>query len=312
MSDRNDEQEGRPESSVMLPREGVVYVAPDSLFAGGSGEGVTLKELWDLLWSRKVLIIAIAAVCSLCAVAYVLIATEIYRAEVLLAPAKEQSSPVIPGQLGGLAALAGVSAGGERSVEALAVLGSRDFAREFISQYELLPVFFADRWDADAKDWLESDRDVQPDLRDGVKFFHNNVLSIEEERGTGLVTLAIEWRDPDTAARWAAALVQRINDRLRERALAEAQSNVSYLQAEMARTGLVAMQQSIGQLLQSELQKLMLARGNEEFAFRVVDPAVPPKEPERPKRALIVILGTLMGAIVATAGVLLVGTHRSR
>jgi hypothetical protein len=51
-----------------------------------------------------------------------------------------------------------------------------------------------------------------------------------------MVTLAIEWTQPEVAAEWANALVQRLNRRLRERALREAETNVAYLQAEMART----------------------------------------------------------------------------
>jgi uncharacterized protein involved in exopolysaccharide biosynthesis len=61
----------------------------------------------------------------------------------------------------------------------------------------------------------------------------------------------------------------------------------------------VTLQQSIGRLLESELQKLMLARGNEEFAFRVIDAASPPKERVRPKRALIAVVGTMLGGMLA-------------
>lgn len=48
-------------------------------------------------------------------------------------------------------------------------------------------------------------------------------------------------------------------------------------------TNLVALQQAIGRLLENELQKLVLARGNEEFAFRVIDTAVAPRKKPRKK-----------------------------
>jgi uncharacterized protein involved in exopolysaccharide biosynthesis len=312
MSEQPDEsdRERRP-PPARLPEEGVVYVAPGSLFADPSGDSVTLPELWRIVWSRKWTIVVVTLLFAMASVVYALLAEEIYRSEVLLMPSDEQSSPVVGGQLGGHAALAGVDVGrGDQRVEALAVLRSRDFAREFIADYNLLPVFFADRWDENAQRWVVENPDDAPDLRDGVRYFHKSVYDVEEDSSTGLVTLSIEWHDPDTAALWAEALVGRVNDRLRERALKEAQTNVSYLQAEMGRTSLVAMQQSIGQLLQTEMQKLMLARGNEEFAFKVVDPAVPPKERERPKRTLIVILGTLLGGALSVAGVLLAGVGR--
>jgi hypothetical protein len=79
-------------------------------------------------------------------------AREWYRAEVLLAPADEKDSASLGGQLGGLAALAGVRVGsGGESAEAIAVLRSREFAREFIEDFDLLTVFFADEWDAQRK-----------------------------------------------------------------------------------------------------------------------------------------------------------------
>jgi uncharacterized protein involved in exopolysaccharide biosynthesis len=105
--------------------------------------------------------------------------------------------------------------------------------------------------------------------------------------------------------------VIRLNERLRERALQEAETNVAFLQTELGQTSVVTLQQSIGRLLESELQKLMLARGNEEFAFRVIDAASPPKERVRPKRALIAVVGTMLGGMLAVFGVFLLHAVRS-
>ena len=201
---------------------------------------------------------------------------------------------------------------GERNgVEALAVLKSREFARAFIEQYDLLPVFFENDWDADKKRWQVDDPADAPDIRDGVKYFHESILKVSEERSTGLVRLAVEWTDADTAAEWANILVRRLNDRLRERALQEAETNVTYLQSEMASSNLVTLQESIGRLLESELQQLMLAKGNAEFAFKILDPAVSPKRRERPKRALIVIVGTILGGLLGVFAVLVVYVSRA-
>ena len=52
----------------------------------------------------------------------------------------------------------------------------------------------------------------------------------------------------------------------------------------------------------------MLAKGNEEFAFKTVDPAVAPKDRIRPQRALIAIAGTLLGGLL---GVLMVLVRHS-
>ena len=309
-SGENEERKPRPQDRAELSPRDVVYVA-SGVPTPYPDDRISLSELWQRLWRGKFLIIAMTVLFAAGSVTYALLATEIYRAEVLLAPAEEQSTPMVGGQLGGLAALAGVNVGGGSDVQPLAVLQSRDFAREFIEDNRLLPVFFADDWDAENETWLIDNPADQPDYRDGIQYFHQNVLSVSEERTTGLVTIAIEWTDPATAADWAADLVKRLNNRLRERALADAETNVAYLRQEMANSSLVTMQQSIGQLLQSELQKLMLARGNEEFAFKVVDPAMPPKQRARPRRAVIAVIGTALGGLLGAVLVLLVYSGRS-
>ena len=300
MSTTRSDNEGRtrPDDVARIPAEGLVYVSPGPVFSGASNDKISLWQVWRIIWRGKRTVIAATTIFALGSLAYALLAKEIYRAEVLLAPAAEQSTPGIGGQLGGLAALAGVSVGEGDDVVALAVLQSREFARQFIEQLDLLPIFFEDEWDAENERWREDDLTEAPDVRDGVKFFHEEIFEVSEELRTGLVTLTIEWTDPDIAAEWASILVLRLNDRLRERALQEAQTNVDYLQSEMAKATLITLQESIGRLLEAELPKLMLAKGNEEFAFKIVDPAFPPRERERPKRALTTIIGTILGGLL--------------
>jgi uncharacterized protein involved in exopolysaccharide biosynthesis len=75
------------------------------------------------------------------------------------------------------------------------------------------------------------------------------------------------------------------------------------LQREIAATSVVSLQQSMGRVLEGEMQKLMLARGNEEFAFKVIDRATPPKQREAPNRRLIALVSMLAGGFL---GVLVV------
>lgn len=283
--------------------ERLVYVMPEGGFVGGSADDeIDLLELWNILWQGKWLVIASTVVFAVGSVIYALAQTHWYRSEVLLAPAEGRSAPALGGQLGGLAALAGVSVGGGGAAEPLAVLNSRDFTRAFIQDLDLMPVLFEDAWDAERGAWADPDPEEWPDLRDGVRAFQD-IVSVSEDRSGGLVTLAVEWTDPELAAQWASALTARLNQRLRERALQEAEANVAYLQAELAQTSVVTLQQSIGRLLEAELQKLMLARGNEEFAFRVIDAAEVPKSPSRPRRSLIAIIGTMLGGMLGVFAV---------
>lgn len=267
-------------------------------------DGVDILELVKIIWFAKWFIASVSAAFALASIAYALLATEWYRAEVLLAPADEKSTQGLAAQFGGLANLAGIKVGGGGTAEPIAVLKSREFAREFIDDLNLMTVLLSDEWDVDAQRWRSPNPESWPDIRDAVKMFDEKMRIVSENKQTGLVTLAVQWTDPVVAAEWANLLVERLNDRMRERALAEAEANVAYLQAEMSNTNVVAIQQSIGRLLETELQKLMLARGNAEFSFRVIDPAEPPKYRVSPKRTLIVLIGTLLGGLIAVFFVL--------
>jgi LPS O-antigen subunit length determinant protein (WzzB/FepE family) len=283
-----------------------VYVLPEHFLSASNNDAMDLKMGLDILWRGKWIVILTTIIFAVASVTYALLATEWYRAQALLAPANENTIPSIGGQLGGLAMLAGVSVGGENSAEAVAILKSRQFASAFIEELDLLPVFFAADWDADRNQWLAEDSTKWPDLHDGIKYFHDHVLRVGENRTTGFVTLAIEWTDAETAALWTGLLVTRLNERLRERALREAESNVAFLQAELQNTNVIALQQAIGRMLESELQKLMLARGNEDFAFRTIDAPSAPKDRVRPNRAILSVVGTILGGMIGIFLVFLV------
>jgi uncharacterized protein involved in exopolysaccharide biosynthesis len=294
----SSKQAGSPTVSVGS-KERLVYIMPEGSVGAAVDDEITFRELWEIVWQGKWVIFAITTMFALGSVVYALTATEWYRAEALLSPAEARSAPSLSGQLGGLAALAGVSVEGGETPEAVATLKSRELARQFIESNGLMPVLLYEKWDHSRKAWIASEQEDIPDVRDAVRLFHDNVLKVQEARDSGLVTVAIEWVDPLLAAEWATHFVSLANDRLRQRALEEAETNVAYLQAELASTTIVTLQQSIGRLLEAELQKLMLARGNQEFAFRTVDAAEPPKEPVRPRRAVVAMLGTLMGGILS-------------
>ena len=161
---------------------------------------------------------------------------------------------------------------------------------------------FAENWDAKTGSWLLDDEKV-PDILDTVSRFDEDVRQISDDKKTGLITLRVVWHDPETAARWANELVQAANARLRAQALADAERNVSYLQREIASTGVVTLQESLGKVLESEMQKLLLARGNEEFAFKIIDKATPPKKRYRPYRALVLLFSAFVGLLFASLAV---------
>lgn len=274
------------------------------------GSVVRLSEIFRILWSGKWIILGMSASVAIATAVYSLNVTEWYRADTLLALAGERATPPAGGQLGGLAALAGVSVGGDTGAEAIAVLESRELLRNFIVSESVL-VHLAPHMGAQHElQSLQSDELDAADLREAVDILKREVVSVRQERDTGLVTLSVQWTDPTVAAEWANALVRHINSRMRQRSLQEAEANVEYLQREIQSTTVLPLQQSIGRLLENELQKLMLARGTEEFSFRVLDAAEPPRMRYRPRRTLMVLVASVAGIVLSSFLVLLLHAVR--
>lgn len=287
--------------------EQVVYVLRDLPASEASNSTVDLFDLVSANWRNRWLIAGVAALFGGIAVGYALTATKWYRADVLLMPAAEQNIPAgLAGNLGSIASLAGINlSGSNSSQEPVAVLQSKEFTEEFISDLKLLDTLQADSW-------MKWGRTREPDIRDAVEYFRKHVRTVSEDKKTGLITLSVEWKDPRTAAQWANILVSRLNDRMRGKALSEAERNVAYLQKEMTSTSIVPMQQVIGRQLESEMQKLMLARGNEEFSFKVLDRAQPPKKRSRPVRTQLVGIAMFLGAFAAAVYVSIRHVVRAR
>ncbi|MEM7083787.1 MAG: Wzz/FepE/Etk N-terminal domain-containing protein [Pseudomonadota bacterium] len=302
----NSDIPNAPESTESAGGAGRVLIGAYELPPEFRGQEISLAQLWEIVWRHKWIIFIASFLFAVASVAYALMATEWYRANTLLAPAENQGAEMLSGQFGSLAGLAGISVPSNGNGEPLAVLKSREFAREFITELNLLPVFFADQYDASSGKWIDPDPSNHPDIRDAVKLFHEQILKVSTS-DDNLVQVGIEWTDPFLAANWVTTFVERLNERERQRELSDAEANLSYLQAELVETNLATIQHSIGRLMESELQKVMMARGSKEFSFRVIDSAITPKERSRPRRALIAIAGTLFGGFLGFVTALIIG-----
>ena len=52
-------------------------------------------------------------------------------------------------------------------------------------------------------------------------------------------------------------------------------------------------------LIERQTQSVMLANTRQDFAFKIIDPAIIPIHPAGPNRKLIVIIGSMLGLILA-------------
>jgi hypothetical protein len=161
-------------------------------------DAIDLGELFSALSSRRWWILGGVGLCTALAITYVSVATPVYRASTILAPAAGDSGLNLDsalGQLGGIAAIAGISSsGGGETEESLAVLRSRDFTERFLRDEMLLPQLYPDLWDAAKNQWRVPESE-QPSYAGAYRRFNNTVRSVAQDKKTGLLTLSIDWRD---------------------------------------------------------------------------------------------------------------------
>lgn len=275
-----------------------------------ASDDLDLRRLIEAVWDGRWIVLGSTFACTLIAVVWSLLLTPVYRAEAVVQVRDETKSggalAGVAAQLGGLAELVGGLGGTEKDKAlTLATLKSRTLIQQFIQDEHLMPVLFEDDWNAAAKNW--DDPEDAPTLWHGHKLFVEDILRVGEDKRTGLVTVAVEWKDADAAAAWVTALISRTNAYLREKALQESEKNLAYLQQQLRHTGQVELQQSVYALVESEMKKLMLAKGYEEYAIRTIDPAQAPKRHFRPNRLLMVASGFIVGAFLGLLGAQLKG-----
>lgn len=285
---------------------------------------IDLRELFAAIWQGKWLIIAVTAVFAVASVIYALSLPNIYKSEVLLAPVSEDAGMKIPGQLGGLAALAGVnlgSGGGDKTGLALEILKSREFIGRFIEKHDLfVPVMAAEGWnrsdnslviDADiydvaTKQWV---REVEPPFQPKPSLLETHekfldISSISQNKTTGIVRISVEHFSPYLARNWVTLLVKEINDEMRRRELTEAQNSIAYLTAQLQQTHNADLRTMLFSLIEEQTKTVMLANVRDEYVFKTVDPAVVAEKKAKPARALICILGVMLGGMLSVLIVL--------
>lgn len=288
---------------------------------------IDLKELFSVLWAAKKLIVGITSIFAVVSVIYALSLPNQYKASALLAPAQQQSGGLSGalGDLGGLAALAGVNIGGGDGGEAQIaqeIIVSWGFIEKFIQQNNLaVEVFAADGWDeqrnqisidddlysVEENRWTRtppSGKTANPTSWELYEEFLEKV-SISADKKTGLISLSVEYYSPYIAKQWVDQLVVAINQHMQQRKLQMVNTNIQYLEAQIQKTPIAEMREVFYTIIEEQVKSKMLAEASPEYVFVTVSPAMVPAKKSQPKRALICILGTLLGGMLSIAFVLL-------
>ena len=289
---------------------------------------IDLKELFAVLWVGKLIISAITGIAATISVIYALSLPNIYTASALLAPAESSGGGLsgLMSQYGGLASLAGVSLPGgaeaSRAQLGMELMRSRAFIGDFVERHGILPelmaveawdpvseevVFNAGVYNATEQAWVRDAMPanlLQPSMQQAHSTF-TSILGISQDKQTGYVSVSIKHQSPVLAARWVNWLVEDVNAAVKMQDVDEASKSIEYLKQQAAKTSLADLQTMFFELIQSQTETVMLAEVRPEYVFKTIDPAVVPEVRSTPSRALICVLGTLLGGMLGVTIILI-------
>jgi uncharacterized protein involved in exopolysaccharide biosynthesis len=258
-----------------------------------------LQRQINTLWGAKWFIFGTTVVCAVAAATAGFLVPKRYEGTVQLSPVspdKGGSFGSSTSEMGVLGALAGISLGTDSAKsESIAVLQSEKLTDAYIQKNNLLPIIYSEDWDANSNSWKSAKAARTRTLWMANKYFDRTIRKVTSNAKTGLVTITITWRNPNDAARWANGLVRMANDFLRDKAIQQAENNIAYLNGEAAQTNVVEMRQAIFSIMQKELTKAMIARGSEEYGFKVIDPATVSEVASFPKKTIWTLGGAFGG-----------------
>ena len=281
---------------------------------------IDLQELFGVLWAGKIFIVVITALFAIGSVVYALSIPNQYKATALLAPAQSGGGGLSAalGQLGGLASLAGVSLdAGESSESQIAqeIMRSWSFVESFIVNNNLeVAVYAAKGWskgsgelkiddnvyDVAGQVWLlkdeETDALVPPTSWELFTRF-SEMLSVSEDRKSGLVSVSIEYYSPKMAKEWLDLYVAAINAHMQARQVLKVTNNISYLEDQISKTPIAEMREVFYTIVEEQTKNKMVAEASPEYALVAVSPSMIPEIKSQPNRACICILGTLLGGV---------------
>lgn len=264
-------------------------------------ERVNILHYWDILKRGKLLMAGVTLGFAALGAGAAFVIEPVYESTVTMISANRGDANLdIGGSLQGLAGLAQIDlssivGGGGVKQEALAILKSRGFVSRFIKQKNLMPVLF------DKEDFAVRNPEKIPTLQDAYEEFSEDILDIREDIVEKTIRLRIYWKDPTAGADWANSLVAEINSHMRKDTIEETRKSIAYLEQVLPNTEIIQVQQAIYKLIQTQIHKGMLAETREDYAFKVIDPAVPADSDRfvRPRRVLIVLSVSVLGLLIA-------------
>ena len=253
------------------------------------------------------------------------VATYRYTATLTVTPAKGEMSQ-LPGNMSGLAAIAGISLPGGGSVSDfnlyLVALQSRQVAAELAKDDKIMQRLFASQYDIPTGRWLRPTNFIadfssaiksmlrvpgadwrQPAAADLQKFLQENI-KISTDRKLNITNISFDYEDPEFAAKLITDLHEKTDTVLRRRALTRADQAIGYLEKQLSQVQLAEHRQALAAILGEQEKSRMLASSAAPYAAQPFGDAVASSRPTSPQSVIVLVEGLVGGMILSLAALL--------
>lgn len=274
-------------------------------------EEINLKDLLEIILHRKLTILLITTSAAFLSLIFSLSLPDIYSSRTILAPTNEEES--LNSKLGGLSSLSfvGVRIPGEsatKSQEAIERIKSFEFfSKHFLPNIQLENIMAVKKWKNDSNeliykiDLFDKNNDewvLKPSIQEAYEVYIDHI-NIDEDQKTSFVTISISHQSPYIAQKWINIIVDQINENMRKVDAELAKKSISYLSEAYERTKIESIKNAISQLLEGQMQTLMLTASNNDYVYKTIDSPIVPEKKTEPSRAVICIIGTIVGGILS-------------
>ena len=269
---------------------------------------IDLIELFKIFYKNKLLILLITTLSAIFSLYYASNQINYYKSDALL-EIIDGSTPPSSGAIGGYASLIGVDIGSsESNMSALivATIKSKDFFRVVSKNEDIFTIIAASKnYDRDTMSLIYNQSIYNtkkdswvPKKKPSLLSTHRKykkMLTVSVSKDTGFLKISVEHISPVFAKQLIDEIVKEINLQFRNKKYEESSRALEYLEKKFQSTSLMPMKNSINQLISANLETQMMSDINKDYALSFIENSYIPENKFRPNKALICILGTIVG-----------------
>lgn len=277
-----------------------------------------LLDLYKILKKRIILISTLVTLSAIFSIFYSLSFQNTYKSNALLQILDNNDSLNKSG-LSSYASIVGINLDNSSDLSSLIVETIK--SRDFFSKISLDPIVLGNLmaaksfdtsekkiiyneaiFDINKKKWIEK----KPSEIRSFNHFENK-LEIGIDKDSGFIKISFEHISPIFAKEIIEIIIEEVNLFFKKKDYEESTIAIEFLQNKLLSTQIMEMKQSISKLIPGQIEAQMKSEMREDYVLSYIETPFVPEDKAGPNRALICILGTLVGFLFSLLYVL--ATH---